>query len=95
MENLNIHTWNGRAKCVGAILCVAGTLAARLYKGKEFYIAQYHSFHSVAAHKTQMLRGTLFLIGACFSYSAWFFMQVCIYLSQGTKSKEHNILLKK
>lgn len=76
MENLNIHTWSGRAKCIGAILCVAGTLAARLYKGKEFNIAQYRIHHSVAAHKTQFLRGTLFLIGACFSYTAWFFIQV-------------------
>jgi len=85
MENLSIRTWVGRAKGIGAILCVGGALATSLYKGKEFYIGpHHHSYHSagvisVVAHKTHMLRGTFFLVGSCCSYTAWFILQVCIY----------------
>lgn len=84
MENLKIGTWGGRAKCIGAIMCVGGALATSLYKGKEFYIGHHHHHHShhsaeisaVAAHKTHMFRGTFFLVGACCSYTAWFILQV-------------------
>jgi hypothetical protein len=84
MENLRIGTWGGRAKCIGAIMCVGGALATRLYKGKEFYIGHHHRSHhfaeisAIAAHKTHMLRGTFFLVGACCSYTAWFILQVCL-----------------
>ncbi|RHN65818.1 putative EamA domain-containing protein [Medicago truncatula] len=82
MENLSIRTWVGRAKGIGAILCVGGALATSLYKGKEFYIGpHHHSSHSagvisVVAHKTHMLRGTFFLVGSCCFYTAWFILQV-------------------
>ncbi|KAG4380223.1 hypothetical protein GLYMA_16G131750v4 [Glycine max] len=44
-----------------------------------FYIGQSsHQTHStVEASKTNMLRGTLFLLGSCLSYTAWFIVQVC------------------
>ncbi|KHN46200.1 Auxin-induced protein 5NG4 [Glycine soja] len=77
-EKLGLHTWAGRAKCGGAILCVGGALATSLYKGKEFYLG-HHSHHVqivVAAHKTHMLRGTFLLICSCFSYTTWFIVQV-------------------
>ncbi|WJX63480.1 hypothetical protein P8452_48358 [Trifolium repens] len=80
MESLRIGTWSGKAKCIGALLCVGGALVTRLYKGKEFYISHHHAHHAaqtsvVAAHKIHMLRGTFFLIAACFSYTAWFILQ--------------------
>lgn len=80
MEKLGLQTWAGKAKCVGAILCVWGALATSLYNGKEFYIG-HHSHHTQAqtaavAHKTHMLRGTFFLVCSCFSYTAWFIVQV-------------------
>ncbi|KAH1061581.1 hypothetical protein GYH30_004856 [Glycine max] len=77
-EKLGLHTWAGRAKCGGAILCVGGALATSLYKGKEFYLG-HHSHHVqivVAAHETHMLRGTFLLICSCFSYTTWFIVQV-------------------
>jgi hypothetical protein len=82
MESLRIGAWSGKAKCIGALLCVGGALVTRLYKGKEFYISHHHAHHAaqtsvVAAHKIHMLRGTFFLIAACFSYTAWFILQVC------------------
>ncbi|XP_058762277.1 WAT1-related protein At5g64700-like [Vicia villosa] len=80
IENLRIETWSGKAKCLGTIVCVGGALATSLYKGKEFYIGQNHNHHTdkivVATHKTHMLRGTIFLVGSCCSYTTWFIMQV-------------------
>ncbi|XP_058732864.1 WAT1-related protein At5g64700-like [Vicia villosa] len=79
MEDLNIRTWSGITKCLGAILCVGGALSISLYKGKEFYIG-HHSRHAemniVGAHKSHMLRGTLFLIASCCCSTSWFIMQV-------------------
>ncbi|TKY56413.1 WAT1-related protein [Spatholobus suberectus] len=78
MEKLGLQTWAGKAKSIGAILCVGGALVTSLYKGKEFYLG-HHSHHAqtaVVAHKTHMLRGTFFLVGSCFSYTAWFIVQV-------------------
>lgn len=81
MEKLKLETWAGIAKSVGAILCVGGALITSLYKGKEFYIGHHNHHHhannAVVAHKTHMLRGTFFLLGSCFSYTAWFIAQVC------------------
>ncbi|XP_027368428.1 WAT1-related protein At1g09380-like [Abrus precatorius] len=78
MEKLALQTWAGKAKCIGAIMCVGGALATCLYKGKEFYLGHHnhHTHTAVTAHKTYMLRGTFFLIGSCFSYTAWFIVQV-------------------
>ncbi|KAL1348865.1 hypothetical protein HN51_024757 [Arachis hypogaea] len=82
IEKLRVKTWGGRAKCVGAMLCVGGALVTSLYKGHEFFIGQrhhgHHDSHSSAAltHKTNMLRGTIFLVLSCFSYTAWFIVQV-------------------
>ncbi|XP_027938467.1 WAT1-related protein At1g44800-like [Vigna unguiculata] len=77
-EKLGLHTWAGRTKCAGAILCVGGALLTTLYKGKQFYL-HHHTHHAqtaVAAHPTHMLQGTFLLICSCFSYTAWFLVQV-------------------
>ncbi|KAE9596011.1 putative EamA domain-containing protein [Lupinus albus] len=79
MEKLGLQTWGGKAKSIGAILCVGGAIATSIYKGNEFYIGHkgHHTQAIVAvAHKTHKLRGTFFLVGSCFSYTIWFTLQV-------------------
>ncbi|KAK7301014.1 hypothetical protein RJT34_11869 [Clitoria ternatea] len=81
MEKLKLKTWGGKAKSLGAILCVGGALVTSLYKGKEFYVGHNHAHHAmpksaVGLHKTHMLQGTFFLVGSCFSYTTWFIVQV-------------------
>jgi len=79
LEKLGLQAWPGRIKCAGAFLCVGGALVTSLYKGKEFYLGHHsHAQTAVAVHQTHMLRGTLFLICSCFSYTAWFLLQVYI-----------------
>ncbi|KAF1863954.1 hypothetical protein Lal_00031094 [Lupinus albus] len=77
MEKLGLQTWGGKVKSIGAILCVGGAIATSIYKGHEFYIG--HKGHHtpvivVVAHTTNKLRGTLFLVGSCFSYTLWFIL---------------------
>lgn len=81
MEDLNIKTWSGITKCLGAILCVGGALSISLYKGMEFHIGHYnrHLETNLGAYKSRMLRGTCFLIASCCCSTAWFIMQVCLY----------------
>ncbi|KAK7301013.1 hypothetical protein RJT34_11868 [Clitoria ternatea] len=77
LEELRLQTWVGKAKTIGAILCVGGALTTSLYKGKEFYLGTHHAKSTVVvAHKTHMLQGTFFLLASCFSYTAWFIVQV-------------------
>ncbi|MED6160500.1 hypothetical protein PIB30_052000 [Stylosanthes scabra] len=81
MEKVRVKTWDGKAKCVGAILCVGGALVTSLYKGHEFFIGHHNHGHHDShpspfmTHKTNMLRGTIFLVLSCFSYTAWFITQ--------------------
>ncbi|MED6185257.1 hypothetical protein PIB30_055289 [Stylosanthes scabra] len=82
MEKVRVKTWGGKAKCVGAILCVGGALVTSLYKGHEFFIGNHNHGHHDShpspflIHKTNMLRGTIFLLLSCFSYTAWFIAQI-------------------
>ncbi|KAH1042417.1 hypothetical protein GYH30_024622 [Glycine max] len=55
-EKLRLHTWAGKAKCGGAILCIGGALATGIYKGKEFYLG--HHSHHVQLLKVFQLRFT-------------------------------------
>ncbi|KAK7385479.1 hypothetical protein VNO78_31200 [Psophocarpus tetragonolobus] len=78
MEKLSLLTWAGKAKSIGAILCVGGALVTSLYKGKQFYLGHrsHHTQTATAANQTHMLRGTFFLICSCLSCTAWFVAQV-------------------
>ncbi|XP_061364036.1 WAT1-related protein At5g07050-like [Gastrolobium bilobum] len=78
MERLCLQRWSSKVKTVGAILCVGGALTTSIYKGKEFHVVQsnHHTHSTIEASKTNMLRGTLFLVGSCLSYTAWFIVQV-------------------
>ncbi|KAJ8760776.1 hypothetical protein K2173_021814 [Erythroxylum novogranatense] len=78
IETIGLNKRAGRIKCLGAMSCVAGALTTALYRGKSFYISPHHqlvshfTIHESGAHR---LRGSLMLLGSCFSYSAWYLLQ--------------------
>ncbi|XP_030500547.2 WAT1-related protein At1g09380 [Cannabis sativa] len=81
LERLNLHTKEGKVKCIGALMCVSGALITSLYKGKSYYIISHHhtTNHSHTIPHTTHTNwplGTLMLVGSCFSCSAWFLIQV-------------------
>ena len=65
---------------MGAFLGVVGALITCLYKGKGFHIGHHVVVQQqhVAVHKAHWGRGTLLLLGSCFSYATWFVVQVCV-----------------
>ncbi|KAF4356596.1 hypothetical protein F8388_006340 [Cannabis sativa] len=80
LERLNLHTKEGKVKCIGALMCVSGALITSLYKGKSYYIISHHhtTNHSHTIPHTTHTNwplGTLMLVGSCFSCSAWFLIQ--------------------
>ncbi|XP_041009940.1 WAT1-related protein At5g64700-like [Juglans microcarpa x Juglans regia] len=79
IEKMGLNTRAGKLKTMGAIVCVAGALTASLYKGKAFHL-NHHSLHDphlvVKPSKAHWVRGTFLLVGSCFSYGAWFIIQV-------------------
>ncbi|KAM6586282.1 hypothetical protein CsatA_008887 [Cannabis sativa] len=81
LERLNLHTKEGKVKCIGALMCVSGALITSLYKGKSYYIISHHhttnDSHTIPhTTHTNWPLGTLMLVGSCFSCSAWFLIQV-------------------
>ncbi|XP_060180452.1 WAT1-related protein At1g09380-like [Lycium barbarum] len=77
MEKLRLNTKTGQAKVLGTILCLAGALIISLYKGKIFYISHHSKkLHVTKVIETNMVRGTIFLICSCLSYSGWYIIQV-------------------
>lgn len=82
MEKVRLKRRAGKVKIMGAILCVGGALITCLYKGKGFHIiGHHHHQHDLVTLNTynnvsHWGRGTLLLLGSCFSYATWFVVQV-------------------
>ncbi|CAM8983270.1 unnamed protein product [Rhodiola kirilowii] len=81
IDKLRLRTKAGWIKITGALLCIVGALVISLYKGPGFFIDRHKlSPHvKLVASKTHWLRGSLFLLGSCLSYSIWFIIQVKLY----------------
>lgn len=86
MEEVSFKRRAGKLKIVGAILCVGGALITSLYKGKGFHIG-HHVGLNISNYEPQPQpqpahwgRGTLLLVGSCFSYAIWFVVQVCLII---------------
>ncbi|KAL9233203.1 hypothetical protein vseg_008228 [Gypsophila vaccaria] len=79
MEKLELSTYWGKAKAIGAVICVGGALVISLYSGPSLVISAHHdSNHGkqmVQKPYTNMLRGTFLLIASCFGYAFWFVVQ--------------------
>ncbi|KAG2708706.1 hypothetical protein I3843_05G186100 [Carya illinoinensis] len=78
IEKMGLNTRAGKLKTMGAIVCLAGALTASLYRGQAFHL-NHHSLHPhlvVKPSKAHWARGTFLLVASCFSYGAWFIVQV-------------------
>ncbi|XP_022922848.1 WAT1-related protein At5g64700-like isoform X1 [Cucurbita moschata] len=83
IEKVSLKRRAGRITVVGAILCVGGVVITSVYRGKGFHIG-HHVAHvndntnNNASNEggRHWGRGTLLLLGSCFSYSTWFVVQV-------------------
>ncbi|KAJ6851164.1 WAT1-related protein-like isoform X1 [Iris pallida] len=81
MEMLELSSRVGKIKVIGSLLCVGGAMTVSLYRGRALHIwpSDRSVIHLNFAKEEGMhhwLRGTLFLLCSCFSYAAWFIVQV-------------------
>src|SRR5205085_1670835 len=82
VETPALGTWPGRMKLLGTVMCVGGTMAVSLLKGRLLHLWPTHllkDFHTQPASASayhNMVGGTLFLCGSCLSYALWLTVQV-------------------
>jgi drug/metabolite transporter (DMT)-like permease len=80
-ERLSLTGWPGRTKLMGAAAGVAGTMVLSLCKGTHLLLPHLRPFShantATVVHRghSDMVIGTLFLIGSCVSYALWFVVQ--------------------
>ncbi|KAG0458842.1 hypothetical protein HPP92_021970 [Vanilla planifolia] len=80
LERLGLDSRGGRIKILGTLLCLGGAMVLSMYFGLTFHIPSLHlgangnkQITEAADHHT--VRGTLFLVGSCISFSAWAIVQ--------------------
>lgn len=85
MEKLNIRQKHGLAKVIGALLGVIGSILMILYKGPYVELVRSKGGESrnneahanaEAESSSRWIKGTLMVLGSCFSWSSFLILQV-------------------
>ncbi|XP_031101195.1 WAT1-related protein At3g30340-like [Ipomoea triloba] len=77
-EKLNMKCRSGKAKVLGTLICLMGTIVLTLYKGKPLTNnAPSSPLGSIEAHHDtkSWVIGSLFLFAGCLTWSSWFIIQ--------------------
>nr|GMD16679.1 WAT1-related protein At3g30340-like [Ipomoea batatas]GMD19876.1 WAT1-related protein At3g30340-like [Ipomoea batatas] len=74
-EKLNMKCKSGKAKVLGTLICLMGTIVLTLYKGKP--LTNNAPSSSIEAHHDtkSWVIGSLFLFAGCLTWSSWFIIQ--------------------
>eukprot|EP01018_Ginkgo_biloba_P018395 Gb_01065 [translate_table: standard] len=83
LERVGIRSLAGQAKIIGTTVCVGGAMLLTFYKGitiklwsSPFHLNDHHN--NVKKSESEWVKGSLLLVGSCFSWSAWFIIQAKI-----------------
>lgn len=88
MEKVNINEAKGRAKIIGALVCIAGALTFTLWKGQLLGGITNHALivakddqanHSAKQFKEDWIKGSFLLLISYVAYSVWLIMQRVVY----------------
>ncbi|XP_038687415.1 WAT1-related protein At2g39510-like [Tripterygium wilfordii] len=84
MEKVNITSASGRAKVLGTVICVAGSLIFTFWKGgfllKGFESRPLINLYSSNKHsKENWILGSALILASCISWSGWLIMQAVVY----------------
>ncbi|RDX71821.1 WAT1-related protein, partial [Mucuna pruriens] len=83
LEKLNMRTAGGKAKVMGTIIGIGGSMLLTFYKGQEINVKTFHTdilhqngqvvtLHTDSGHK---FLGVLCGFGSCFSFALWLIIQ--------------------
>ncbi|OIW13617.1 hypothetical protein TanjilG_07959 [Lupinus angustifolius] len=81
LEKLNLRAARGKAKVLGTVIGIGGTMFLTFYKGVEIDIWPFHinllhsNGHKIPSHAGNKLVGVLCAIASCFSYALWLIIQ--------------------
>ncbi|WCJ22545.1 nodulin MtN21 /EamA-like transporter family protein [Euphorbia peplus] len=82
LEKVNMKSKAGKAKVLGAIICMGGAMVLCLYKGvplkniHDMTDSMNQSHTKANSNETQRwIVGSMFLMAACLSFSSWFLLQ--------------------
>jgi len=87
LEKLNMRSTAGKAKVVGTIIGIGGSMLLTFFKGQEIDVKSFHTAllhknnHSLTLHNTDSSHrflGALCGFGSCFSFALWLIIQVHI-----------------
>ncbi|XP_065864435.1 WAT1-related protein At3g30340-like isoform X2 [Euphorbia lathyris] len=82
LERVNLKKKAGKAKVLGAVICMGGAILLCLYKGvplKNIDEPTDIPSHVANSNTTQRwIVGSMFLMAACLSFSSWFLLQAKI-----------------
>ncbi|CAN0889153.1 WAT1-related protein At3g30340 [Linum grandiflorum] len=79
LEKVKLGSKSGRAKVLGAVICMSGAILLTVYKGApltNFHGGTFSPNSSVSEEKSRKwVLGSILLIGGCLSWSSWFLIQ--------------------
>lgn len=81
MEKVSMKSNSARAKVLGTLVCISGTLLLILYKGMPLINPQSHHIEDKAtatpsaSNLKKWIIGSMFLTAACLFWSSWFLIQ--------------------
>ncbi|XP_024177225.1 WAT1-related protein At3g30340 isoform X1 [Rosa chinensis] len=87
LEKVNIRSKGGRAKILGALICIGGALSLTLYKGTPLTNQHSHAtsqnedndyMRRAAKDKEKWAVGSLLLAAGCLLWASWFLIQAKI-----------------
>lgn len=78
---MNLKKLPSWAKIIGTVITVSGAMVMTLYKGAAFQIIKskamgHHDSSSTEPSDQHWVLGTVYLIGSCFGWAAFFIVQV-------------------
>eukprot|EP01018_Ginkgo_biloba_P018342 Gb_01918 [translate_table: standard] len=83
LERFDIRSLEGQAKIIGTAVCIGGAMLLTFYKGIKIKLWSSplnlnDQHNNVKISDSEWVKGSLLLVGSCFSWSAWFIIQAKI-----------------
>ncbi|CAI0470188.1 unnamed protein product [Linum tenue] len=81
IEKVNLGSSGGRAKVLGALICMTGAILLSVYQGAPLTDSHSKYVTPDAENSKKWVLGSILLIGGCLSWSSWFLIQAHVLKS--------------